>query len=75
MRNGFPCCPQALKSSQRKQYWGGVGGDGDLEVGGNLEIDSQNQGWKGFREAFGLFPAFGQNLGLSMSVSISDKDS
>ena len=63
MRSGCACCPQALKR------------DGDLEVGGNLEIDSQNQGWKGCREAFGLFPAFGQNLGLSISFSISDRGS
>lgn len=72
----LPLLPPGPQEFSKKAVlgWGG-GGDGDLEVGGNLEIDSQNQGWKGFREAFGLFPAFGQNLGLSISFSISDKDS
>lgn len=70
-----PAAPRPSRVLKESSIGVGWGGDGDLEVGGNLEIDSQNQGWKGFREAFGLFPAFGQNSGFSFSLSISDKGS
>ena len=32
-------------------------------------------GLEGIRETFGLYPTFGQNLGLNISLSISDKGS
>lgn len=54
VRNGYllPPGPESLKKA--------IGGGGQgwrLGGGGNLETDSQNQGWKGFRGTFSLFPS------------------
>lgn len=47
------------------------GGGGPGEPGDRLP----ESGLEGVRETFGLFPTFGQNLGLNVSLSISNEDS